>query len=269
MTSRLSDILHYDSTTRQIDTQGLLNGSSPSASLSDTLEMLKDLTASVFHSQDHLLARELAEWARFRAIFCLLPETLLFGDPPLEKKPIIAAHLHSLGIEPDNQLISCIKCVCEHFQSKRGAIKKLGITDVYVRFPHVFKRVLAEQNSRCCYCGESIAYGENATLDHIWPFHLGDDPTDGANWCFSCAACNTGKGEFPFYSITGACANWIAPDADGTLLLATRYAALARDRKCVLCGRTPKEAALDVRKRLQSGCWILDNSQTVCRDRCR
>ena len=73
---------------------------------------------------------------------------------------------------------------------------------------------MREQGERCCYCGIPLVYGENAALDHLWPFFLGDDPHDGSNWCLCCNDCNIGKGEYPFYSLTTACTNWIGPKAD-------------------------------------------------------
>jgi hypothetical protein len=74
-----------------------------------------------------------------------------------------------------------------------------------------------------------------------------------------------GKGEYPFYSLTSVSANWIGPNADGRLSQSTRFAALVRDRACVDCGDGPKAAELTVRKRIDSGCWILDNVTTVSR----
>jgi hypothetical protein len=268
MRDGLSRLVQYDETTRQLFTQGMMTDPALVDSVPAAVHLLECLAESVFKSTPGLVAREIGEWARFRAIFCLLPEVLLFGDAPMEKKPIIASHLEALGVEPEPRLISAIKCLCEHFQSKRGTVRKLGISDVYVKYPQVFNRVLSKQNSRCCYCGEPIVYGDNATLDHIWPFHLGDDPTDGSNWCFCCDFCNRGKGEYPVYSITGTGANWISPDADGRLSAATRFAVLSRDRACVCCGRTPRDVVLDIEKRVKSGCWILDNCQAVCRGGC-
>ena len=86
---------------------------------------------------------------------------------------------------------------------------------------------MREQNSRCGYCGIELVLGTNATLDHVLPHHLGDDPYDGRNWVFACGRCNSGKGALPHYSLGGAGANWIAADAGDGLTDAVRFAVLA------------------------------------------
>jgi 5-methylcytosine-specific restriction endonuclease McrA len=262
--STLGQLLAYDRDTRNLRTRDLLESPSVTGQIKDLLDHLQNLARDVYRCDEGHLCRELAEWGRFRAVFVLLPEQLLFGSAPIEEKPLIRTHLQALGIEPDSDLVSAIKCLCVNFRAKRTVSRKLGITDVYINYPHIFQRLMNVQGQRCCYCGVSLAYGDNAALDHVWPFFLGDDPHDGSNWCLCCQACNVGKGEFPFYSLTGAGANWIGPSADGSLSLATRFAALARDRGCTMCGAGPADTALYIVKRAHTGCWILDNVQTAC-----
>lgn len=103
-------------------------------------------------------------------------------------------------------------------------------------------------------------------LDHIVPWHLGDDPTDGSNWQFLCERCNRGKGIYPYYSLHFVVANWLRPGDSNDLKEGVRYAALVRDKMCVRTARTPRDTQLCVIKRVQSGCWILDNVETVCED---
>jgi 5-methylcytosine-specific restriction endonuclease McrA len=256
----IASVIPYDAKRRQLKTESCHEGMPlPEQALIDFLsKSLGTLPASI--------EREVSDRARFRILFTLLPADLLFEEPPIEQKPLIAEHLIAMGIEPSASLVSAVKCVCEHFQRKRSASRKFGINDVYVRFPQVYRQLMQRQNERCCYCGAQLIYGDNATLDHIWPFHLGDDPNDGANWCFACALCNRGKGEFPTYSLTGAGVNWISPNERNELTAKARFATFARDRRCVVCSTGPDTTVFCVVKKIDSGCWVLDNLKTVCTD---
>jgi hypothetical protein len=261
----LDELLRYDSSTRNIVTRDLLESHAGSTdSIVELATHFSNLLVGLFKCEEQHLCRELTQWARFRAVFMLLPEQLLFGSPPIEEKPTIREHLSALGLDATPELVSAIKCICVNFRAKRSSTRKLGITDVYVKFPHVYQRMVSNQCGRCSYCGAPLTYGENAELDHLWPFYLGDDPHDGSNWCLCCRDCNVGKGEYPFYSLTSVSANWIGPNAGLSLTLTTRFAALVRDRACVKCSAGPTVTSLAVKKRVQSGCWILDNTQTVC-----
>jgi hypothetical protein len=138
----------------------------------------------------------------------------LFGSPD-EDKPIIRRHLNALKITFDEDLVRSIKFICENFRSQRlGISRKLGISDVYIKSPNIFKTIMSKQNGRCRVCGEILEYGQNLQLDHIIPWHLGDDPVDGSNWQF-------------------------------------------------LSGAKPSEAKLLVRKRIDTGCWVLDNLEAI------
>ena len=260
----LERLLCYDPANRYLKTRDLIEGPLAASEIKDLVVLLEGLASEVYKCDHAHLYREIAEWGRFRALFMLLPEQLLFGPAPLEEKPLIREHLERLGINPPPDLVSAVKCLCINFRAKRSASRKLGITDIYIGYQHIFQKLMREQGERCCYCGIPLVYGENAALDHLWPFFLGDDPHDGSNWCLCCNDCNLGKGEYPFYSLTTACTNWIGPKADGTLSLLTRFAVLARDRACAKCGTRPKDTQLTVVKRIPSGCWILDNVEAVC-----
>jgi 5-methylcytosine-specific restriction endonuclease McrA len=225
---------------------------------------VRELTRALIRSDEIALCTEFGEWLRYRAIFALIPESCLF-DRPREEKPIIRQHLQALGLEPTDKLVSAVKLLCTNFRAKReGGSRKPGISDVRVKFPHLFQKIMAEQGERCWYCGERLTYGENAQLDHVIPFFLGDDPPDGSNWRFACETCNRGKGRFPYYSLIAVGANWIDTDVSKELSQAVRFAALARDRRCTQCGVAPREERLHVEKVIASGCWILDNVRTLC-----
>lgn len=209
-----------------------------------------------------MLAAEIGEWARYRAVFMLLPEECLH-EQPTEDKPLIRRHLENLGVPVEEDLVRAIKFVCQCFRATRGSQPKLSVTDVFTRHRHVYDQLMDRQNGRCAFCGVLLRYGQNMELDHVLPWHLGDDPPGGGNWHFTCDSCNRGKGMHPFYSLTPAVFNWIAPSARREILPGTRFAALVRDKRCVISGKTPRETELVVVKRVVTGCWILDNVQTV------
>jgi hypothetical protein len=257
-------LLEYDPETRQLAGLSAYGQGLGCCTLDELVTSARELVNCVFLRQEETLCRELGEWLRYRAIFALLPEQCLFGRPR-EEKPIIRAHLETLGLEPEDSLVSAIKLVCTNFRAKReSGVRKMGIEDVRVRFGHHYRRILGEQNDRCCYCGVPFVVEESTQLDHVVPFYLGDDPTDGRNWRFCCAPCNRGKGVYPYYSLGGVSLNWLEPSSIPKLSESVRFAALTRDKSCSVCGTGPTMASLLVTKVIASGCWILDNVQTVC-----
>jgi 5-methylcytosine-specific restriction endonuclease McrA len=214
-------------------------------------------------NNEEAVVRELGEIIRFRIIFSLLPSQCLF-DAPDESKPIIKEHLREFGIEPNDDLVRAIKFFCDNFQAKRGSNPgKWGVTDVFIRTRHIYNEIFERQHGRCVVCGEPLIYGQNMHLDHILPFHLGDDPPDGSNWQFLCNECNIGKGVDPFYSLGRTGANWIAPNSENRLTTAIRFAVLTRDRACTKSGQKPSETKLVPVKLRPSGSWILDNCTTL------
>lgn len=262
MTVRIADILAYDEQRRQIDGRanyGTACGCSTTGELASFIEQFCRVT--LLDSPD--VVRELAEFLRYRLLFVLLPESCLFGSVGVTK-PVIREHLTNLGVEPQEGLVSALKVICDNFKSRRVVRRKFGIADVRVRFPHVYEATMAAQGNRCYYCGVPLVYGENAQLDHVFPYQLGDDPASGTNWCFSCGDCNAGKGEWPHYSLVGIAFSWVPATDAGELRPMTRFAALARDRRCRLCGRGPTEARLTVVRVSPKACWVLDNVRTVC-----
>ena len=239
---------------------------SDSKSIKDLMETVVESLAPLLGTSESQLFDELAEWFRYRTIFALLPHEGLFGNT-LQTKPIIRDHLIKLGIEPTDSLVRAIKFYCTNFsQKKEGYVRKISISDVYAKNRNLYSKLFEQQGGRCNCCGKPLIFGENAQLDHLLPWHLGDDPPDGSNWQFLCDVCNRGKGEFPHYVLSRIAANWIGPSNDGLLREDVRYAALIRDRKCTKCGKIPKEAQLGVQKRISSGCWVLDNAVALCVD---
>lgn len=263
---KIPQVIAYDPATRELaDRAGYAQGLSVS-SLEDLTAVLRHLAGRVLSSDERSVCTEIGELFRYRLLFRLLPEECLFGEPK-EDKPEIRRHLELLGIEFDEELVSAIKYLCTNFRAKRGAVtKKRSITDVYVKYPRVYERIMARQGGRCAYCGIPLHYGDNMQLDHIVPWHIGDDPHGGTNWQFCCDACNRGKCDDPYYSLDRVVANWINPLDRPRLTERVRFSALCRDGECVLTGRRPTETELTVVKKVDTGCWVLDNVQTVSKN---
>lgn len=255
-------LVKYNKANRSIDPLGSLRSGICGDNFSDLKQVTEELQNSLGWSLP-TICRELSERMRFRALFALVPEECLYGNPQ-EDKPIIKQHLENLSIEPTSELVNIIKSICTNFRASKSS--KYGITDVRVKFKHIYDRIMKDQNGRCLYCGVVLITGENATLDHHLPFRVGDDPVDGSNWVFCCNSCNTGKGTLPYYSVGQATINW--PPLAKEVHPETRYAALARDKKCQYCGREPTNGELTIKKIVVSGCWVLDNIKVVCKDDC-
>lgn len=267
MEDLLLKLLAHNPTTRGVAREDLestgLRGDPSAISVVSTATAL---LSTISGRGEAAIARELAEVFSYRLLFLLLPEQCLFGDPARDK-PVIAAHLKSLGVEPTEAILRGLKFFVDNFRAKtRSEVNKMSITDVYVRYPRIYDSILQAQNGRCAVCGLSLLYGVNMQLDHVLPWHLGDDPSDGSNWQFLCEKCNRGKGMFPHYSLSPLLANWIRPNTEHALGEDARYAALKRDGRCSITGRGPKEVELTVQKNAPSGCWVLDNLTVVAVD---
>jgi len=265
----LLHLLAHNAETRGVDRQRLESGGLRSSLRAEDVSSLAALLLrQVAGRDDASLSRELAELFSYRLMFLLLPEECLFGDPERDK-PLIAAHLIALGVNPRNDLVRAVKFLVDNFRAKtRREQSKTSISDVYVKYPRIYDAINTRQGGRCAVCGTILVYGVNMQLDHVMPWHLGDDPSDGSNWQFLCDVCNRGKGMLPHYALSALQANWIRPSVTHSLKEDVRYAALKRDGQCSVSGRGPTETELRVVKRHPSGCWVLDNLRVVSVDGC-
>jgi len=257
----IRDILAYDSESRGIDRDRLdKSGFRAIPGGAEILRRAIELLSISSSATERTIARELGEIFSNRIFFLLLPEECLFGDPDRDK-PVIRNHLRALGLQADEDLVTGIKFFVDNFRSKtRSEQPKSGITDVFVKFPRIYDQILRQQNGRCAVCGTDLIYGHNMQLDHVLPWHLGDDPNDGSNWQFLCERCNRGKGIWPHYVLSSVYSNWLKPAISHGLSDEVRYAVLKRDGVCGVSGRGPNEVELRVHKKIESGCWLLDNA---------
>lgn len=261
-------LLPYNPDYRTVEWNSSYGSGVGARNLTDLAIAIRALLASVYKCSEISICTELGEWAKHRAIVSLLPHECLFSNP-LEDKPLIRDHLLNLGLPGNESLVSAIKVVCENFRNARSGGKKTktGIEDVHVWHPHLYNAIWDRQRGRCNYCGVKLIRGENVELDHVAPHHLGDDPSDGSNWCFSCRLCNGGKGSLAYYSLSDISITRLL-SVSPTLTPVLRFAVLARDKSCASCGSTPTVTELCIKKIIPTGCWILDNAKAVCKENC-
>lgn len=255
------NVVHYDRQRRVFDGRRALDEGVGCDTLEGLIGLMRAYCA-YFRIEEGVLAREVAETLSYRGLMLLVPTDCLSRER-IEEKPAIRRHLNAMGVLFDEDLVSAVKVLCVNL---RGGEKggKAGVSDVRVRQPHLFSKMVKEQAGRCYYCGVSLVYGDNATLDHALPFFLGDDPFDGSNWRLCCHECNRGKGALPHYSLNMANVSGLAPGEEDRLKEAVRFGALIRDRACKRCGANTKNSELFVERSVITGRWLLDNVAVVC-----
>ncbi|PTX91848.1 hypothetical protein DB346_23065 [Verrucomicrobia bacterium LW23] len=234
---------------------------------SETEVKLVDLLDSKFLDSLKLsqsaIHNEIFEVLRMRILSILIPEEALQSESEFIK-PAIRRHLKNYGLEAREDVVSALKHYADNFRDK--ALKnrrKYTISDVRVRYRSKFEEILGKQCGRCATCGTELHYGSNMQLDHIFPWHFGDDPSSGTNWQFLCEMCNRGKGEWPNYVANYSKIAWLHTGTSFSLSESLRYAVLIRDKKCCVTARRPMETELIVRKKVESGNFLLDNLETV------
>ena len=136
-------------------------------------------------------------------VFGLIPRDALHRVRPDQRiKPIIRAHLSTLSVDYDEELVHLIKRVSDQYydsavrRDPSVRRRKMGIEGVRALRRGIYEGLVARQMGRCAVCG--VRFGKNAveTLDHILPWCLAGDPYDGSNWQLLCERCNQGKREW-------------------------------------------------------------------------
>jgi 5-methylcytosine-specific restriction endonuclease McrA len=144
--------------------------------------------------------------------------------------------------------------------------RKVSIRDL----PYPLRqRVLAGQGNRCAVCGWCFADDTpawrvveecKATLDHKTPFRLGGDCLE--NLWILCGLCNLLKESRTHVGEHGRV--WINNHVYYEGQRPVAFWTLRRDLRCTECGRGPDSVRLRVRRRLESGAWVVDNCLTLC-----
>ena len=255
-------IYNFDRNTRSVNKEFLLNKENVE-NFDQLIEDLKKIKIERFNIDEKDLCNEIYELIKYRIFSLMLPEECL-KEKQDEVKPFIKKHLSNLGIEEDEDLVLAIKHCITNFNNKLSKIKKKkGIGDLRLQHKSVYERILKEQNSRCNVCGKVLEYGDDMHLDHILPWHFGNDPNSGNNWQFLCSQCNIGKSEWPYYSLNMSRLVWLNSDTKFEITNPLRYAVFIRDKKCSITNKGPKETEFGIKKIIFTGPNLLDNLITI------
>jgi 5-methylcytosine-specific restriction endonuclease McrA len=223
---------------------------------------------------------EVSELDRLHAVplfFGLLPIRALQRNSILDPvKPEIRAHLRSIGIGEDEELVDIVKHLADqYFQTEARDShqwyrrRKWGIADLKASNDRVYRILIGRQNGRCALCGILFDGYCEETLDHLLPWRfVGDIPT-GANWQILCVKCNRGKQGWISSIQLSEAFNWVYGKTNCTeVSLDTRFVILAQRRHCEIagCGRGPRESALLVTATTKTGLPVADHLQVVCEE---
>jgi hypothetical protein len=221
---------------------------------------------------------EADRWSASRTLFGCMPARVVSLRPGRDKYvPVVHDYLSGLGLPCDDRACLVLKGICEQLTLTSPALcaqwglkprRKYGVSHVRAlgQYSHITKR----QHHRCATCGVPLAVAENVELDHIIPFSIIGDVSDGSNWRLLCGKCNMGKADF--------LSSWLAPDSwnwislknvqfvqNGPTLRA-RYAVLATRMRCQVagCGKGPEVAHLSVCRLDPRGLHIPSNLAVCC-----
>src|SRR5262249_1971141 len=146
----LRKLLPFDHATRSLDAKASFGLGLGGGDLRQLIDGIKQLEGTLLRSDEEMLAAEIGERARYRAVFMLLPEECLH-EQPSEDKPLIRRHLENLGVPAEEDVVRAIKFVCECFRATRGSRPKLSVTDVFTRHRHVYDQLFDRQKGRCAF----------------------------------------------------------------------------------------------------------------------
>lgn len=205
-------------------------------------------------------------------VFGLLPGSALSPKETFQTfepiKPLIRAHLSSLGVS-DETLVDLLKRVADQYRATypgSGMRKhKLGVNDLRAQ-GEPYRRLRQKQNNRCAVCGTSLLAADEE-LDHVVPWRLIGDPTDGANWRLLCSRCNRGKGEFLSSIQAPSAHNWAYRDSRAhseETPIQMQWVLFAQQRKCARCGRGPDQVELKIVAAVSDPGHVVDHYEVHC-----
>lgn len=147
---------------------------------------------------------------------------------------------------------------------RAGAMSLAGLRAM----PAAHARILAAQNNRCLWCGVDFNSTDvQQTLEHVAPYHLGDDMPDTRNWAVSCQSCNEGKGDALAWAAQRE-AHGFVPRVDlsgaSQISLQHRWIVLMRSNRCTSCRHTSRESELWVFRVIPTGLPIPANCAVAC-----
>lgn len=184
----------------------------------------------------------------------------------IEVNNAIRDHFKSIGLSEKNNLFREIILIASNLRQKLQGSRKKGIGDIRdFKNRQKLGEILKNQNMRCYYCGKKFDQieGADVQLDHLIPFHIGDD-VDG-NWVISCQTCNRGKKDSLHYCLEQHKHDGVKISYEGGgNFEQLRWAVLNRLQKCSTCLKGPRDTHLNVVKIYKMGIWTLANCNIQC-----
>jgi len=197
-----------------------------------------------------------------------------------ERRQLVEQRLNEIltpgyDLEEFKVLCEIIESVFSQYLKSNRKVIKYGIGSVRDHYPTIYNEIIAAQNYRCLFCGYQFIEDESdIDLDHILPFKIGGDPTNGSNWQFLCKDCNYGKRDLFSYLQHRVAFGWVyhlsgwVPETEGRMDKSRiRFIVLARDKKCEICSTGPRDVRLEVVNNT-NGLSIPTNMICLC-DNCR
>lgn len=242
-----------------------------------TIDVLDRHGARGFEPESPSDYSELDRWHAGRAIFRLLPASALRMRPGSGFRPLIHRHLSTLGLASTPRAELVLKSVAEQLINTNAEIclqfgrkpkKKMGIS--HIRASRKYEALSRRQRDRCSTCGLLLDTADSVELDHVIPFSLVGDVSDGANWRILCGRCNLGKHSFISSWLAADSWGWISDNghlaATHSASRRTRYSVLASRGRCEFagCDATPRTSELRVEPRLGDAFWTAQNLRVLC-----
>jgi hypothetical protein len=174
------------------------------------------------------------------------------------------------------ELINILKNIADQYfytSDKSSGIynRKYTISDLRSIKKSIYSRIKQLQNNRCSGCGAEFSGKILETLDHIIPWRIGGDPTDGSNWQILCEKCNRGKGTMMSVLLSLDFYNWIYGDklevlSGRRISDELRYITLVRNKFCseLSCQANPSNRRLYVVPKYSDGLSIVDMLDIKC-----
>jgi len=213
-------------------------------------------------------------------IFSCLPAEVRDLRPGKDKfVPVLRRYLESIGLPSGEKECLVLKGVSEQLIKSNPSLsssfglkpkRKYGVSDL--RALGHYSKTASRQGNRCATCGVRLDYANTVELDHVVPYAIIGDVSDGANWRLLCGRCNLGKHDFISSWLVPDTWNWIpAGRLETTVTEATlraRYALFATRRHCGIpnCFNGPVDSELSLRRRSEIGLFVPSNLEVVCAD---
>jgi hypothetical protein len=251
---------------RKLKTKGFAKTLGAKYSLNALVEKLKEDVICQKLLTESELCEIIEAFLKWRLLGLVVPEKVYdLSINGVEVNNLIRSHFNDLGISENHNLFRETVLISSNIRQKLQGARKRGIESFRdFKNKEKLKCILNGQNMRCFYCGKKFEQieGQDVQLDHLIPFHIGDD-TEG-NWAISCQICNRGKRDSLHYSLEQLKHDGVRSSIEDNGFECLRWAALNKYQNCGSCNKGPRDSHLNIVKLYQLGLWTLANCGCRC-----